>query len=46
MSSALGRQAFLIVGTLATACVASHFFRSANVTIGLDLMRDRRMAGA
>ena len=30
----------LIVATLATAYVASHFFRAANVTIGLDLMRD------
>ena len=29
-----------IVATLATAYVASHFFRAANVTIGLDLMRD------
>ncbi|MBN9265314.1 MAG: MFS transporter [Hyphomicrobium sp.] len=26
--------------TLATAYVASHFFRASNVTIGLDLMRD------
>jgi MFS family permease len=25
---------------LATAYVASHFFRASNVTIGLDLMRD------
>jgi predicted MFS family arabinose efflux permease len=30
----------VIVGTLAIAYVASHFFRAANVTIGLDLMRD------
>lgn len=30
----------MIVATLATAYVASHFFRAANVTIGLDLMRD------
>ncbi|MEZ5852068.1 MAG: MFS transporter [Hyphomicrobiaceae bacterium] len=29
-----------IVVTLATAYVASHFFRASNVTIGLDLMRD------
>jgi Major Facilitator Superfamily len=29
-----------IVATLATAYVASHFFRASNVTIGLDLMRD------
>ncbi len=28
------------MATLATAYVASHFFRAANVTIGLDLMRD------
>ncbi len=34
------RQGLIIVATLATAYVASHFFRSANVTIGLDLMRD------
>ena len=43
MTHALRRQAFLIVGTLATTYVASHFFRSANVTIGLDLMRDLRI---
>ncbi len=36
------RQAVIIVATLATAYVASHFFRAANVTIGLDLMRDLR----
>ena len=40
MTSTLRRQGLLIVGTLATAYVASHFFRAANVTIGLDLMRD------
>lgn len=40
MSSALRRQGLVIVATLATAYVASHFFRAANVTIGLDLMRD------
>lgn len=40
MSPALRRQAVTIVATLATAYVASHFFRAANVTIGLDLMRD------
>ena len=34
------RQGLVIVATLATAYVASHFFRAANVTIGLDLMRD------
>ena len=34
------RQGLVIVTTLATAYVASHFFRAANVTIGLDLMRD------
>jgi predicted MFS family arabinose efflux permease len=40
MSSALRRQGLTIVATLATAYVASHFFRASNVTIGLDLMRD------
>src|SRR5262245_18244844 len=40
MSPGLRRQAVTIVATLATAYVASHFFRAANVTIGLDLMRD------
>ncbi len=40
MAERLHRQGLVIVGTLATAYVASHFFRSANVTIGLDLMRD------
>ncbi len=34
------RRGLIIVGTLATAYVASHFFRASNVTIGLDLMRD------
>jgi predicted MFS family arabinose efflux permease len=34
------RRGLIIVATLATAYVASHFFRAANVTIGLDLMRD------
>src|SRR5262245_812976 len=34
------RRGLIIVTTLATAYVASHFFRAANVTIGLDLMRD------
>src|SRR6476661_7152165 len=34
------RRGLIIVTTLATAYVASHFFRSSNVTIGLDLMRD------
>ncbi|WP_421997776.1 MFS transporter [Reyranella sp.] len=43
MSSALRRQGLIIVGTLATAYVASHFFRASNVTIGLDLMRDLRI---
>ena len=37
---ALRRQGLVIVATLATAYVASHFFRASNVTIGLDLMRD------
>jgi predicted MFS family arabinose efflux permease len=40
MSQALRRQGLLIVATLALAYVASHFFRAANVTIGLDLMHD------
>jgi predicted MFS family arabinose efflux permease len=40
MSSVFRRQGLVIVATLATAYVASHFFRAANVTIGLDLMRD------
>ena len=43
MSSALRRQGLVIVATLAIAYVASHFFRAANVTIGLDLMRDLRI---
>src|SRR5471030_1367954 len=34
------RRGLPIFATLATAYVASHFFRAANVTIGLDLMRD------
>lgn len=34
------RRGLIIVATLATAYIASHFFRSSNVTIGLDLMRD------
>src|SRR3981189_17371 len=45
MSSALRRpfahrRGLIIVATLAMAYMASHFFRAANVTIGLDLMRD------
>ena len=40
MSPALRRQGLAIVATLATAYVASHFFRASNVTIGLDLMRE------
>jgi len=40
MTQVLRGQAYVIVGTLATAYVASHFFRASNVTIGLDLMRD------
>ena len=39
-SPGLRRQAVIIVATLATAYVASHFFRASNVTIGLDLMHD------
>jgi predicted MFS family arabinose efflux permease len=34
------RRGFVIVVTLATAYIASHFFRASNVTIGLELMRD------
>jgi predicted MFS family arabinose efflux permease len=34
------RRGLIIDVTLATAYVASHFFRASNVTIGLDLMRD------
>jgi predicted MFS family arabinose efflux permease len=34
------RRGLIIVTTLATAYMASHFFRASNVTIGLDLMRD------
>ncbi|MBI5260382.1 MAG: MFS transporter [Bradyrhizobium sp.] len=34
------RRGLVIVTTLATAYVASHFFRASNVTIGLELMRD------
>ncbi len=34
------RRGLIIVMTLATAYVASHFFRASNVTIGLDLLRD------
>ena len=34
------RRGLVIVATLATAYMASHFFRASNVTIGLDLMRD------
>ena len=40
MPPAYRRQGLVIVATLATAYVASHFFRASNVTIGLDLMRD------
>ena len=43
MTPSLRRQGLLIVATLATAYVASHFFRAANVTIGLDLMRDLKI---
>ena len=34
------RRGLIIIATLATAYMASHFFRASNVTIGLDLMRD------
>ena len=39
------RRGLIIVATLATAYVASHFFRASNVTIGLDLMREIRARG-
>src|SRR5256885_16654805 len=34
------RRGLIIVATMATAYMASHFFRASNVTIGRDLMRD------
>src|SRR5947208_13488237 len=34
------RRGLIIVTTLATAYIGSHFFRASNVTIGLELMRD------
>src|SRR5262249_23607246 len=34
------RGGLIIVATLATAYMASHFFRASNVTIGIDLMHD------
>src|SRR5262245_22012385 len=34
------RRGLIIVATLATAYMASHFFRASSVTSGLDLMRD------
>lgn len=40
MTPTLRRQGLTVVGTLAVAYMASHFFRASNVTIGLDLMRD------
>jgi MFS family permease len=40
MTPAFRRQGLIVVGTLAVAYMASHFFRASNVTIGLDLMRD------
>src|SRR2546430_4812990 len=44
MTSAEGlspsRRVLIIVAKMATAYVASQFFRASNVTIGLDLMRD------
>src|SRR5690242_21098446 len=39
-SPSASRGSLIIVATLATAYMASHFFRASNVTIGLDLMRD------
>ncbi|HJQ56578.1 MAG TPA: MFS transporter [Vineibacter sp.] len=43
MSPNLRRRGLIIVVTLATTYMASHFFRASNVTIGLDLMRDLRI---
>ena len=40
MTPSLRYQGPIVVGTLAVAYMASHFFRASNVTIGLDLMRD------
>jgi predicted MFS family arabinose efflux permease len=37
------RRGLIIVLTLATAYMASHFFRASNVTIGLDLMHDLKI---
>src|SRR5206468_2746903 len=37
------RRGLIIVTTLATAYMASHFFRASNVTIGLDLMHDLKI---
>src|SRR4051812_20256621 len=37
------RRGLIIVLTLATAYMASHFFRASNVTIGLDLMQDLKI---
>lgn len=37
------RRGLIIVATLATAYVASHFARASNVTIGLDLMRELKI---
>jgi predicted MFS family arabinose efflux permease len=37
------RRGLIIVATLATAYMASHFFRAANVTIGLELMADLKI---
>src|ERR1700754_5110077 len=34
------RRGLIIVATMGTASVASHFFRASNITIGLALMRD------
>lgn len=43
MTPALRRQAVVIVTTLAIGYVASIFFRAANATLGLELMRDLRI---
>lgn len=40
MSTDFPRKGLAIVATMSIAYMASHFFRAANVTIGLDLMRD------
>ncbi|MFO1025623.1 MAG: MFS transporter [Acetobacteraceae bacterium] len=40
MSPSQRRQGLIVIATMATTYMASHFFRASNVTIGLDLMHD------